>query len=153
MRRVKGHLMQGRNFLSGLKEVETYNVPDVQPNLALINSGAPKNNDPYVPYPKSSCHVCSYIDRRFYVATDERDPKALEHFKSQGAVLLPDLITMDDRRTLGWPLMLTDVRAIVEQELLSHAAYFSGVSVSSVSGGILNMRAVHGGDGRAVSMD
>jgi len=135
MRRVKGHMMQGRQFLENLKAVEPYNVPDVHPNQALVSSDPPRGDDP------------------FYVATDERDANAIAHFRSQGAVLLPDLLTMEDRRTLGWPLMLTDVRAIAEQEILSRAAFFSGVTISSVSGGILNMLAARGGDRRATSMD
>jgi hypothetical protein len=90
---------------------------------------------------------------RFYVATDERDPEALKLFASEGAVLLTDLLTISDRRTIGWPLMLTDVRSIVEQELLAHSAYFTGVAMSSVTGGIMNMRAVRGADRRTNYVD
>jgi sensor domain CHASE-containing protein len=44
-------------------------------------------------------------DDRFFVATDERDPDALQVISDAG-----DLLEMEDRRAFGWPLMLTDVR-------------------------------------------
>lgn len=136
MRTVKGHLVSGRRMLEDMHgEPHTYDIPDVTVNTALQTSPPPKDND------------------TFYVATDERDPDALKLFREQGAVLLPDLLTMADRRLFGWPIMLTDVRAVVEQELLAHSAFFTGTHISSVSGGILNMRAAHGADRRATAMD
>ncbi|KZV61938.1 hypothetical protein PENSPDRAFT_592125 [Peniophora sp. CONT] len=135
MRVVKGHLAGGRSILENLGEIQPYPIPEVQISPALLSNSAPQTND------------------SFYVATDERDPAALEHFRSQGAVLLPDLLTQADRRTFGWPLMITDIRAIVEQELLAHSAFFTGTRISSVAGGILNMRAAHGADRRTTYME
>ncbi|VDB91199.1 unnamed protein product [Peniophora sp. CBMAI 1063] len=135
MRVVKGHLAGGREILENLGEIQPYPIPEVQISHALQTSPAPQASD------------------FFYVATDERDPAALAHFRSQGAVLLPDLLTQADRRTFGWPLMITDIRAIVEQELLAHSAFFTGTRISSVAGGILNMRAAHGADRRTTYME
>ncbi|KZV59839.1 hypothetical protein PENSPDRAFT_594814 [Peniophora sp. CONT] len=136
MMTVKRHLITGQRMLEDMHgEPQMYDIPDVQINTDLQTRPAPQTNDP------------------FYVATDERDPDALKLFREQGAILLPDLLSMTDRRLFGWPIMLTDVRAIVEQELLSHSAFFTGTHISSVSGGILNMRAAHGADRRSIAMD
>ena len=133
--RVKDRLKHGREILEGLKEIRPYPLPGVTANEEQLTLDPPKPDD------------------KFYVATDERNPDALKLFREQGAILLPDLMRMADRRLFGWPIMLTDVRAIVEQELLSHSAFFTGTHVSSVSGGILNMRAAHGADRRSIAMD
>lgn len=135
MRVVMGHLAGGRTILENLEEIQPYPIPDVQVSHALQTSPPPQVGD------------------LFYIATDERDPAALEHFRSQGAVLLRDLLTQADRRTFGWPLMITDIRALVEQELLAHSAFFTGTRISSVAGGILNMRAAHGADRRTAYME
>ena len=81
---------------------------------------------------------------RFFVATDERDPAGLAHMKTQGAVFIGDLLTHEDRRVVGWPLLLTDVLAQVEQVIASHAVFFSGHSMSSFAGGIANLRGARG---------
>ena len=135
MRVVKGHLAGGRQILETLGEPEPYPIPDIEINPALNTSPPPVSGD------------------RFYVATDERDPAALAHFRSQGAVLLPDLLNQADRRTFGWPLMITDIRAVLEQSLLAHSNYFYAHAMSSVAGGIVNMRAALGADPRTVLID
>lgn len=95
----------------------------------------------------------SLSDCSFYVATDERDPTSLDTISSHGAIFLNDLITMDDRRIFGWPLMITDVRALVEQALLSRSSYFYAHAMSSVAGGIVNMRAARGADWRTLLLE
>jgi len=70
-----------------------------------------------------------------------------------GAIFLSDLLTIGDRRTFGWPLMITDVRAIVEQAVLAHSAYFYGNSLSSLAGAIVNLRAARGADPRTMALD
>lgn len=60
---------------------------------------------------------------------------------------------MDDRREFGWSIMLTDVLALLEQSLLSHAAYFYAHAFSSVAGGVMNLRASAGADPRTASLD
>ena len=93
----------------------------------------------------------SYL--RFYIATDERNSSALDIIASKGAVFMGDLLTIEDRRLFGWPLMITDVRALVEQATLAHAGYFYAHGMSSVAGGITNMRAGRGADPRTLLLD
>lgn len=87
------------------------------------------------------------------MATDERDQDSLAIIASNGAIFLNDLLTIDDRRIYGWPLMITDVRALVEQALLARSSYFYAHAMSSVAGGIVNMRAARGADPRTVLLD
>ncbi|KAI0314068.1 hypothetical protein OF83DRAFT_1285805 [Amylostereum chailletii] len=133
--RVKERLTKGRKILEDLKDIEAYPVPGVQPNPEQLALAPPLPSDP------------------FYVATDERDPDALATIAAHGAIYLSDLLTMADRRAFGWPLMLTDVRALLEQALLAHSAYFYAHAMSSVAGGIVNMRAAHGADPRTLLID
>jgi hypothetical protein len=101
----------------------------------------------------------------FYLATDERNQGALRYLREQKALLFDDLVEQEDRRAFGWPLLFTDVIGLVEQQgvytlsaLLSAlivsavmglgAGYFYGDSLSSLTGGIFNMRARSGCDKR-----
>jgi hypothetical protein len=68
-------------------------------------------------------------------------------------VFLNELLEMEERRAFGWPLMLTDVRALVEQLVLAHSAYFYGHIISSCAGRIANMRAARGADPRTAFLD
>lgn len=77
----------------------------------------------------------------------------MEYIRAHGAVLIGDLVTLEDRQEFGWPIMLTDVLAIVEQSVLSHSAYFYAHAMSSVAGGVVNMRAARGADKRAALID
>lgn len=87
------------------------------------------------------------MDIRFYVATDERDIAILETFRKEGAVFMDDLLTIRDRRgELSWALMLTDFRGLVEQIVLSRAAFFYGHAMSSVAGGVMNSNVVQSMD-------
>jgi hypothetical protein len=90
----------------------------------------------------------AHPEHRFYIATDERDSGNVAYLRNHGAILVSDLLTIEDRRKFGWPLMITDVLSILEQATLSHAAYFYGHSSSSVAGGVVNMRAARGADRR-----
>ena len=135
MERVKSRLETGRNILEQLGEARTYDIEGVEPNPELSTLSPPLPND------------------RFYVATDERDPDAVEVIRKEGGVFLSDLLTMNDRRRYGWPLLLTDVRAVVEQSLLAHSAYFHGNLWSSFSGAIVNKRAGLGADRRTAVLD
>lgn len=90
---------------------------------------------------------------RFFVATDERDPKNLTYLTNNGVVLINDLLTFEDRRTFGWPLIMSDVVAILEQATLARAAYFYGHAMSSVAGGVINMRAARGADSTTALLD
>jgi len=132
---VKSRLETGRNILEQLGDVRTYDIEGVEPNPELSTLSPPLPND------------------RFYVATDERDPDAVEVIREEGGVFLSDLLTMNDRRRYGWPLLLTDVRAVVEQSLLAHSAYFYGPLMSSFAGAIVNKRAGLGADRRTAVLD
>jgi hypothetical protein len=58
-------------------------------------------------------------DDYFCVATDERSLEGLKAIlRNAGAVLVMDLLTMEDRRDFGWPLIIMDVMALVEQAVL-----------------------------------
>jgi hypothetical protein len=93
------------------------------------------------------------LNFRFYIATDERDSGNLTYIAEHGAVLVSDLLTIEDRRQFGWPLMISDVLSILEQATLAHAAYFYAHSMSSVAGGVINMRAARGADPRTALLD
>jgi len=92
---------------------------------------------------------------KFFIATDERSPGGLELIRANGAVLMEDLLTEFDRRSVGegWPLLITDVVSILEQSLATRAAFFYGQASSSVSGGIVNMRGAEGFDPRCTFID
>jgi hypothetical protein len=91
---------------------------------------------------------------RIYVATDERNQTDLEYMKEHGALLFKDLVTVNDRREFGWPIMLSDVVALVEQGVLGiGASYFYAHVLSSVPGGVLNLRAISGMDPRTAFLD
>jgi hypothetical protein len=130
MQLVKHHLAVGRGILGSLSNPTAYDIQGVEPNPELSVLDPPRPND------------------RFYVATDERDPEAVEMIRREGGVFLSDLLTMEDRREFGWPLMLTDVRGVLEQSVLAHSAYFYGHLMSSFSGAIVNKRAALGADWR-----
>ncbi len=116
--RVKNRLEIGRSILEHLENVTTYDIEGVEPDMEQTAFPPPLPDD------------------RFYVATDERDPDALRVISDAGGVFLTDLLEMEDRRTFGWPLMLTDVRGILEQ---SH-------KLSSYAGRVANLRAARGAD-------
>ncbi|KAI0029476.1 hypothetical protein K488DRAFT_56240 [Vararia minispora EC-137] len=130
--RVKAHLEKGRKDFDKIKDVQPYDVPDMVPNMDLVTLERPDIRDP------------------FYLATDERDPVVLKMFRDTGGVVLQDLLTEADEKVIGWPLAFMAVRGVVEQSILAHSAFFTGSSLSSVAGGIVNMRAARGADWRTV---
>ena len=135
VRRVKSRLERGHSVLSHLGNITTYDIENVDPDPEQTILPPPLPND------------------RFYLATDERDPDALRVFGEAGGVFLNELLEMEDRRAFGWQLMLTDVRALVDQALLAHSAYFYGSSMSSFAGRVANLRAVRGADRRTALLD
>jgi hypothetical protein len=52
----------------------------------------------------------------------------------------PFFVTTDDRRAFRWLLMLSDLRAIVEQQVLVHSGLFHGCGLISLAGSVVNMR-------------
>lgn len=89
------------------------------------------------------------------MATDERNHDTLAYARSQGAILFSDLLESSPhlRRLIGWPIMFSDVLALVEQEVMARSAFFFAYAWSSVSGGVVNIRAVRGMDMRAMFLE
>ena len=135
MKRVKERLQSGREILEHISNLATYELQGTRPDLEQITLPPPLPDD------------------RFYVATDERNPEALKVIRDAGAVLMMDLLTMEDRRDFGWPLIITDVMALVEQAVLFHCAFFYGHAMSSLAGVITNMRAARGADPRTMFLE
>ncbi|KAI9450463.1 hypothetical protein BJY52DRAFT_176517 [Lactarius psammicola] len=139
IRRVKEHLDAGRSVLVDLHDRgdwTTFDIEGTQPDPEQVTLPPPQAGDP------------------FFVATDERDPDARRKIAAAGAVFVSDLLTVEDRRAaFDWPLMITDVLALVEQQLLVRAGFFYGHGLSSFSGAILNMRAARGVDPRTALLD
>jgi hypothetical protein len=77
----------------------------------------------------------------------------MAYLADHGAILVSDLLTIDDRRAFGWPLMLTDVLGLVEQAVLAESYYFYAHALSSYAGGTINMRAAAGLDPRTAVVD
>lgn len=76
----------------------------------------------------------------FYIGTDERNTTRLEYVRSQGGVLLSDIVTPTDRDEIGPMGLFTDVLALLDQLIMAHGAYFYGFALSSVAGGVVNFR-------------
>ncbi|KAG8903163.1 hypothetical protein FRB99_003664 [Tulasnella sp. 403] len=136
--RIKDRLSDGRQVLETIvreQKIDTFDVPDVVPDQSLLALPPPNPNDP------------------FFLATDEREPQSLKYIKENGGVLIGDLLTVEDRQQFGWPIMLTDVLALVEQAVMSKGHYFYAHAMSSVAGGAVNMRAARGVDPRTTRID
>jgi len=133
--RVKDRLQTGREAIAHLTVIATYDFEGAKPGMEQITLPPPLAGD------------------AFYVATDERDPDGRQVISDAGAVMMADLLTMEDRRAFGWPLMITDVLALVEQALLVHSAFFYGHGMSSLAGVITNLRAARGADPRTMLLD
>ncbi|KAM0751933.1 hypothetical protein T439DRAFT_300919 [Meredithblackwellia eburnea MCA 4105] len=77
----------------------------------------------------------------FYLATDEADPKLLQHYTSHSAVLLDILNPPSKPQPFAHPsYAFTDIQSLVEQVVLAHSDYFLGSKMSSTSGGVVVMR-------------
>jgi len=137
LERVRNHLLAGRATLRSIREsdAKTYDVPDVTVDRSIFHRHIPEDND------------------KVYIATDERDRGNLTYLTDHGVVLIQNLLTIEDRHEFGWPLMITDVLAIVEQATLARAAYFYAHAMSSVAGGVINFRAARGADPRTALVD
>ncbi|KAG9125975.1 hypothetical protein FRC07_005383 [Ceratobasidium sp. 392] len=136
--RLKRRLATGRGILEQLHKedkFQTYEVPGVKPEHEVFDREPPKENDP------------------FYLATDARTSQNKKYMRENGAILIDDLLTLEDRQAFGWSIMLTDVLAVLEQSVLSHSAFFVGHQYSSVTGGVVNMRAAMGADPRAALIE
>ena len=110
----------------------------------------------------------NYRRSRWFLATDERDPSALDYARARGAVFISDLLFNPQfvsstpcyllqetslRRLEDWPLLYTDVLSILEQSVMARAGLFSAQGRSSVSGGVVNLRGARGMDVRTIITD
>ncbi|KAG8893462.1 hypothetical protein FRB99_001927, partial [Tulasnella sp. 403] len=85
----EGHETLRRIVDSG--ELMPFDVPGVEVDQSQLSFDVPRRGDP------------------FFLATDERSTENLEYLRRHGAILIQDLLTVDDRRQFGWPIiMLTD---------------------------------------------
>ncbi|KAH9173199.1 hypothetical protein EDB89DRAFT_2068949 [Lactarius sanguifluus] len=138
VRRVKERLQTGRFILADLHDhghPTTCDIEGAQPDPEQAILPPPRAEDP------------------FFVATDERDPEALRKIAGAGAVFASDLLTMEDRRAFGWPLMFTDVMGVLEQQVLVRGGFFYGPGLSSFAGSVVNMRAARCADPRTMVLD
>ncbi|KAI9439114.1 hypothetical protein H4582DRAFT_1813373 [Lactarius indigo] len=138
VRRVKDRLRTGRFLLADLHDHGHKALCDIegaQPDPEQTALLPPRTEDP------------------FFVATDERDPDALRKIAGSGAVFVSDLLTMEDRRAFGWPLMFTDVMGVIEQQVLVRGNFFYGPGLSSFAGSVVNMRAARCADPRTMILD
>ncbi|KAF8340001.1 uncharacterized protein EI90DRAFT_2907527 [Cantharellus anzutake] len=139
LERIKNNIQRGREVLRDMSEknvsLVTYDVPNVTPDTPYLRSPPPNSSD------------------KFFIATDARTEGELKHIRENGGVLIVDLLSPSDRRLVGWPLLITDVMGILEQVVMSHAHYFCGYHVSSLPGGVLNLRASGGMDPRTAFID
>ena len=97
--------------------------------------------------------VHSFPPCRIFVATDELNETALEYLRNNSVVLISDLLGPTERRLVGWPMLIGDIQAQVEQIVASHGGFFWGYRTSNVAGGIANMRAARGMDPRTARID
>ena len=158
--RIKERLHKGAVKIRGMvrsgKPFQTADIPFVKPDKTFAGREPPRDGDKCVApssffAAKLKRHLI--VPRRFYLATDERSPEGLEYVRSHGAVLIHDLLFPEDRRLIGWPLLYTDVLALLEQSIMAHSVYFYAHAMSSVAGGVVNMRAARGLDPRLTLID
>ncbi|KAG9043074.1 hypothetical protein FS837_010058 [Tulasnella sp. UAMH 9824] len=136
--RIKLHLANGSEVLHRIQErrqVILFGVPDVEPDQTQLTLQPPEDGDP------------------FFLATDERFANNIIWLRQNKAVLISDLLTPQDHQKFGWPLMITDVLALLEQVVISHSYYFYAHAMSSLAGGAVNMRAAKGKDYRTSWID
>ncbi|EJD55334.1 hypothetical protein AURDEDRAFT_109699 [Auricularia subglabra TFB-10046 SS5] len=136
--RIQARMRKGRELLIELhktNKIAPFEIPDVVPATKFFSLEPPRDGDP------------------FYLATDERNPDGLQYARQNGAIFIHDLVTFEDRQFVGWPLLVTDVLALLEQLVMAQSEYFYGHAMSSVAGGVVNMRAARGVDSRTYLID
>jgi len=136
---AKLRLEDGRKFLDELWRAhappKTVDVPGIIPDK--FYDGVPPPHE----------------DDKIFVTTDERNETALEYLRNNRVVLMSDLLGPTERRLVGWPMLIGDIQAQVEQIIASHSGFFWGSRMSGVAGGIANMRAARGMDPRTAKID
>ncbi|EJD55335.1 hypothetical protein AURDEDRAFT_140927 [Auricularia subglabra TFB-10046 SS5] len=127
---LKTKFQNARRFLRNIKnsKLTTYVVPDVELDARIWDRKPPASNDP------------------FFLMSDERSEEGMKYLREHGAVLVQDLLTPQDRQNFGWPIIFTDILALVEQSLAARSDYFVGQAFSSVTGTVIELRAAKGKD-------
>ncbi|KAG8893480.1 hypothetical protein FRB99_001917, partial [Tulasnella sp. 403] len=131
--KIRSKLDRGRETLRQIVdsgEVKPFDVPGTEVDRSQLSLDIPQPNDP------------------FFLVIDERSTENLEYLRRHGAILIQDLLTVDDRRQFGWPIMLTDVLVLVEQVVLSKGHYLYTSSLDSLARGAINLRGSRGADRR-----
>jgi len=139
IRRVKNRLQAGRTVLVDLHERGHWRTVDDIEGVQL--------------HPEQTIFPPPAAEDPFFIATDERNPAARRTIAAAGGVFISDLLTMEDRQTYGWTLMVTDLVAMVEQQVLVCSYFFYGHCLSSFAGVVVNMRAGRGADPRTMLLD
>ncbi|KAH7104769.1 hypothetical protein BKA62DRAFT_693344 [Auriculariales sp. MPI-PUGE-AT-0066] len=129
--RVDVELKKARQILRDIRHqnLTTYDVPDVEkPDAGILSREPPLDNDPCL------------------IMTDERSSEDLDYLRAHGAIFVKDLLLPEERHVVGWPMLLADVFALVEQSLVARSDYFVGQKISSLAAGVVAMRAARGLD-------
>ncbi|GJJ13806.1 hypothetical protein Clacol_008063 [Clathrus columnatus] len=114
------------NHLNYVKQIFDQGREMLAGHVFSSGSGIPSTNVPY------------------FIATDERNKDNLEYMRQDGGITIHDLLTIEDRREADWPLFFTDVLGIVEQRVAASSMFFYGQLMSSLAGGVLNIRMTMG---------
>ncbi|QRV82583.1 O-FucT domain protein [Ceratobasidium sp. AG-Ba] len=89
----------------------------------------------------------------FYVATDEHSQYGIDVIRRFGGVLIDDLLTPEDRQACGFEMLYSDLVGLVEQIVMSRASFWNAHAMSSLAGGVVNLRAARGADPRTALLD
>lgn len=80
IKRVKKHLDQGRETIKDLRTLQTYDVPDVTPDMTQLSLDPPHEDDPYVFFLSSfsimAQHFCSFRLLSAFFQVLHRDGRA-----------------------------------------------------------------------------
>lgn len=87
------------------------------------------------------------------MATDDHTMYNVGLIRSLGGVLIEDLLTPEDRALGGWEMLYSDLVALVEQIVMSRASYWNAHAMSSLAGGVINLRVARGADPRTALLD
>ncbi|KAG9126570.1 hypothetical protein FRC07_002943 [Ceratobasidium sp. 392] len=132
---VREKLRAGTRILSDIKKEYSEKSNLTHMDMEVAQYDLPRDDDP------------------FYVATDEHSPHGIDTIHRLGGVLIDDLLTPEDRATCGWEMLYSDLIALVEQIVMSRASYWNAHAMSSLAGGVVNLRAARGADSRTALLD
>ncbi|KAG9079933.1 hypothetical protein FRC06_007300 [Ceratobasidium sp. 370] len=135
VRQVRDKLKNGAKILAGIKNEYSQKADLEQVDTQISQYDPPEDGDP------------------FYIATDEHSSPGISLIHRLGGVLIDDLLTPEDRSACGWEMLYSDLVALVEQIVMSRASYWNAHAMSSLAGGVVNLRAARGADSRTALLD